>query len=144
MLAFWIELFCRVILLKYPAVPEVVASEIIMADEVFIPLMMMQFLTPSFCAGADTEPPIHNVFGEVVEVFRIVRFLSVPPLLLPSKVMYFEVFSFIKAPFATEPLIVEVTPVNGLNVMVFVAEAPVMALMMIGKVSEVLYVTSFN
>src|SRR5688500_4999954 len=107
MLLFWI-----VILLKYPAVPRF-ASETTTAVALFAPLMIVEFFKVEFKIGLVPVEPNNRTDGEVVLVLVIVRSLVVVPLLDPSMVTLSEKI-LIKAPLASVPVSVDVTPVFGL------------------------------
>ena len=110
----------------------------ITAVAVFTPLINIVFLSVTLVNAVPVEVPelpIRITFGVVVLVFVIVKSLVVPPAVFdPSIVTYFEAI-FMSAELAALPLIVAVTPLAGFIVNVFVALAPEMAGIVIGKVS---------
>jgi hypothetical protein len=130
-----ILLFCKVILLKYPAVPKVAASEINSAVAVFEPFVIIVFLSVTFVMGVEKVEPIKNTVGPVAEVFAIVRFMVVPPAVFEPSMMVLLFKTLKRAALARDPEIEAVTPVFGLMVMVLVGLEPSVTGTMIGQVS---------
>lgn len=109
-------------------------------DDVFTPLINVQFFMVTSVIGVVPVDPINKIFGLVTLVLLMVRFLELDPLLEPSIVTYLPRIR-ISAELLAEPVIVAFTPVFGLMVSVLVALAVALSLMVIGKVSEPEYVT---
>ena len=110
-------------------------SDNMIPDDVFTPLISVQFFTVTSVIGVVPVDPISKIFGLVTLVLLMVRFLELDPLLEPSIVTYLPRIR-ISAELLAEPVIVAFTPVLGLMVSVLVALAVALSLMVIGKVSE--------
>jgi hypothetical protein len=98
--------------------------------------LMREFLTVLFVAGSEADALDSQTTADEVPVFVLVmlRFREDVPLFEPSMVKNFVPLS-LKMLVVEDPLIVALTPVPGLIVIVFTALAPVIALIVRGKVS---------
>ena len=85
--ALWIMLFNSVNALKYPLSPIVAAEPTTTAEDVFAPLIRIQFLIVVFVTGVVPTEPTLMTFGEVVLVFVMVQSRDDVPALEPSNVM---------------------------------------------------------
>ncbi len=74
-------------LLNQPALPGVAPSDTTTAELVVAPLIIIQFLSVTFVVGVVPLEPITTTLGVVVDVFSIVRLLSVQPEFEPSIVI---------------------------------------------------------
>ena len=84
----WTLLFWNMILLKYPGLPNVAASETKTPEFVFTPLMRIQLAIVQFTKGVVPVEPSKRMFGAVTDVFEMVRFRVEPPAVLdPSMVV---------------------------------------------------------
>ncbi len=71
---------------KYPALPDVVPSEITTAELVLTPFRTMQFLIEPFVIGVVPLEPNHTTIGLVVLVFSSVRSRVVPPIVFEPSI----------------------------------------------------------
>src|SRR5947209_6411104 len=107
-----------VILLKYPAVPNVVPSDNITAVATLAPFTIIQFFKVVLAIGTVVPTaPIHTTVGAVTLVLVMVRFLLVLPLFEPSIITLLENI-LINPVLANVPVKVDVVNAAGLMVSV--------------------------
>src|SRR5258705_3565006 len=107
-----------VILLKYPALPNVVPSDNITAVATLAPFIMIQFFKVVLLIGIVVPTaPIHTTVGAVTLVFVMVRILLLLPLFEPSIITLLE-HILINPLLANVPVKVDVVSAAGLIVSV--------------------------
>ena len=113
----------------------VVPSERTTADEVFTPLIIMEFFTAMLVMGVVPVEPIQTTSVELAEVLVMVRSLVVPPAEFDPSIKVLQFKILMSAP-AMLPETEAVTPVFGLMVSVLVALDPGRTGITIGQVSD--------